>query len=85
MWFGEPHPFPDHLPDWAHRDNKVAKGDRVDHFTLRRINLCWLELQHFFKYVMFFPPKNKKIMSLVLTHPFLYLFILCFGKFKITV
>jgi len=33
MWSGEPHPFPkdDHLPDWARRDNKVTKGDRVEH------------------------------------------------------
>ena len=33
MWFGEPHPFPekeDHLPDWARRDNKDTKGDRVE-------------------------------------------------------
>jgi len=27
MWFGEPQPF--HLPEWARRDNKVTKGDRV--------------------------------------------------------
>jgi len=33
MWFGEPHLFPerDHLPDWARRDNKVTKGDRVEY------------------------------------------------------
>ena len=33
MWFGEPHTFPekeDHLPDWARRDNKDTKGDRVE-------------------------------------------------------
>jgi len=32
MWFGEPTRFPkeDHVPDWARRDNKVTKGDRVD-------------------------------------------------------
>ena len=32
MWFGELTRFPkeDHLPDWARRDNKVTKGDRVD-------------------------------------------------------
>jgi len=23
-------PKEDHLPDWARRDNKVTKGDRVD-------------------------------------------------------
>jgi len=32
MWFVEPHPFPERYlpPDWARRDNKVTKGDRVD-------------------------------------------------------
>ena len=34
MWFGEPHPFPErgshHLRDWARRDNKVTKVDRVE-------------------------------------------------------
>jgi len=33
MWFGELTRFPkeDHLPDWARRDNKVTKGDRVEY------------------------------------------------------
>ena len=41
MWFGEPHPFPErgeHLPDWARRDNKVTKGDRVQ-YIVRLSNL----------------------------------------------
>jgi len=32
MWFVEPHPFPARgsPSDWARRDNKVTKGDRVE-------------------------------------------------------
>ena len=30
MWFGEPHPFPENLPNWERRDNKVTKDDRVE-------------------------------------------------------
>jgi len=33
MWLGEPHPLPkeDRPLNWARRDNKVTKGDRVEH------------------------------------------------------
>ena len=27
-------PKEDHLPDWARRDNKVKKGDRVEYFSV---------------------------------------------------
>jgi len=33
MWSGKPHRSAgknDHLPEWARRDSKVAKGDRVE-------------------------------------------------------
>ena len=28
-------PKEDHLPDWARRDNKVTKGDRVENILLK--------------------------------------------------
>ena len=32
-WTKPRFPKEDHLPDWARRDNKVMKGDRVEHLV----------------------------------------------------
>jgi len=32
-------PKEDHLPDWARRDNKVTKGDRVEYLTVCLVSM----------------------------------------------
>ena len=46
-------PKEDHLPDWARRDNKVTKGDRVEmktlHFIKKRIHTDTTENLYIYK------------------------------------
>ena len=37
-------PKEDHLPDWACRDSKVTKGDRVDYVTTKLANAVFYQL-----------------------------------------